>query len=129
FDYLTILGSTRVGSANRTPLCNQKLLPDRAFRAGARRRRNLAGSGSPGELGRRETRLGLVLDAERVDVRSLRLGHCEVRADGMEHALESHRLSGLDAERHDVLDLEVDCVADANGVVNPVVDDLDRRPL
>ena len=50
-------------------------------------------------------------------------------ADRMEHAVEPNRLAGLDAERHDVLDLEVDRVADADAVAQPVVDDLDRRPL
>ena len=48
---------------------------------------------------------------------------------GMEHAVEPDRLAGLDAERHDVLDLEVDRVADADAVPQPVVVDLDRRPL
>ncbi len=47
----------------------------------------------------------------------------------MEHAVEPHRLAGLDPERHDVLDLEVDRVADADAVPQPVVVDLDRRPL
>ena len=39
----------------------------------------------------------------------------------MEHAGEPHRLAGLDAEGHDVLDLEVDRVADAHAVTQPVV--------
>ena len=47
----------------------------------------------------------------------------------MEHAVEADRLSGLDAERDDVLDLEVDHVADAHAVEHTVVDDLDRRTL
>jgi hypothetical protein len=42
---------------------------------------------------------------------------------------ESHRLTGLHAERHDVLDLEVDRGADANTVPQPIVLDLDCSPL
>src|SRR5262245_22085003 len=47
-------------------------------------------SGGPGELGRREAGLSLVLDAESVDARPLRLRHGEVRSDGMEHPVEPH---------------------------------------
>ena len=53
----------------------------------------------------------------------------ELRAGGMEHADEPHRLARLDAERDDVLDLEVDPVADADAVAKAVVDDLDRGLL
>ena len=42
-------------------------------------------------------------------------------ADRVEHAVEPDRPAGLDAERHDVLDLEVDRVADADAVTQPVV--------
>src|SRR5262249_58714166 len=86
-------------------------------------------SGSPGELGGRETRLPLEGDAEGVDVRPLRLCHRQVRADGMEHAVEADGAAGVDAEGDDVLDLEVDPVADADAVAQPVVLDLDRHPL
>ena len=47
----------------------------------------------------------------------------------MEHAVEPNRLAGLDPERHDVLDLEVDRVPDTDAVTQPVVHDLDRRAL
>src|SRR5512132_169953 len=89
----------------------------------------LMASGGPGKLGCREAGLALVLNAERVDTRPLRLGHGEVRANGMEHPVESHRLAGFDAERHDVLDLEVDRAWDTDAVTKPVVVDIDRGPL
>src|SRR5262249_5725815 len=47
----------------------------------------------------------------------------------MEHAGETYRLAGVDAERHDVLDLEVDRVADTHTVNEPVVLDVDRSAL
>ena len=47
----------------------------------------------------------------------------------MEHAGEPNRLAGLDSERHDVLDLEIDHVADAHAVPQTVVVNLDRRSL
>src|SRR5947209_4879780 len=73
-------------------------------------------SGGPREVRRRQAGLSLVLDAEGVDARSLRLGHGQVRRDRVEHPGESHRFTGLDPERHNVLDLEVDAVADTHGV-------------
>src|SRR2546423_7777249 len=42
-------------------------------------------SGGPGELGRRESRLALVLDAEGVDAGACRLGDRQVRSDRVEH--------------------------------------------
>src|SRR4051812_49159263 len=89
----------------------------------------ITGLSGPGELGRREPGLALVRYAEGVDLRAPRLGHRQVRPGGMEHAGEAHRLTRLDPERHDVLDLEVDRVADAHGVPQPIVADLDRRSL
>src|SRR4051794_34236212 len=56
-------------------------------------------SGSPGECGRREAGLPLVLDAEGVDARARRLGDGQVRGNRVEHALETHRLSRLHTER------------------------------
>src|SRR5262245_20544761 len=82
-------------------------------------------SGGPGELGRREAGLALVLDAEGVDARPLRLGHGEVRSGGMEHPVEPHRLTGFDSERDDVLDFELDRVSDKDGVAQAVVVDVD----
>src|SRR6478735_2527900 len=73
-------------------------------------------SGGPREVRRREAGLPLVLDAERADPRPLRLGHRQVRTRGVEHAGELHRLTGLHAERHDVLDLEVDGITDPDAV-------------
>src|SRR5256885_2188497 len=64
-------------------------------------RRQLCG---PGELGRREARLALVLDPEGVDPRALRLADVELRRDRMEHARQSHGLSVLDSERDGALD-------------------------
>ena len=74
-----------------------------------------AGVGRRGDHAPRRTRtsrarLALVLDPERVDPRASRLGHREVRPGRVEHAGEADRLAGLDAEGHDVLDLEVDRV-------------------
>src|SRR5689334_22389553 len=83
------------------------------------------GSGSPGELGLGQSRLALVGDAEGVDARARRLGHGEVGPDRVEHAVEADRPTGLHAERHDVLDLEVDGVGDLDAVKQPVVVDLD----
>src|SRR3954453_7120981 len=45
----------------------------------------------------------------------------------MEHSCEPRGLAGLDAERDDVLDLEVDRVADADTVGESFLDDVDRR--
>src|SRR5450432_1859898 len=47
----------------------------------------------------------------------------------MEHSSESHRLTGLHAEGHDVLDLEVDHFADADAVPQPFIIDFDRCTL
>src|SRR3989440_2589486 len=86
-------------------------------------------SGCPGELGGREPGLSLVLDAEGVDPRALCLRHRQVGSDRVKHAGESHRLTGLNAERHHVFDLEVDHVADAHAVADAVVDHLDGSSL
>src|SRR3954468_16535544 len=86
-------------------------------------------SGGPRELGGRKCRLPVVLDAKSVDPRPRRLGSREVWRNRVEHAVEAHRLSGLDPEGDDVLDLEVDRVADANAVTQAVVDDFDRNTL
>src|SRR3954452_5079296 len=86
-------------------------------------------SGGPGELGLRQTRLAFVGDAEGVDPRPFRLRHREVGPDRVEHAVEPDRLPGLDPERHDVLDLEVDGVTDLHAVPQAVVVHLYRRPL
>src|SRR5215207_699387 len=89
----------------------------------------ITGSSGPGELGRRESGLALVLDPERVDPRALRLRHREIGRHGVEHAGEPHGLTGLDAEGHDVLDLEVDRVPDAHAMAQAVVGQLDPRPF
>src|SRR3954468_620027 len=89
----------------------------------------ITASGGPGELRRGESGLALVLDAERVDLRALRLRHRQVGPGGVEHVLERDRGAVLDAERDDVLDLERDRVAHANAVPEPVVRQLDRRTL
>src|SRR3954449_981674 len=86
-------------------------------------------SGGPREVRLRQSGLPLVLDAERADPRSLRLGHGQIGARRVEHPGELHRFAGLHAERHDVLDLEVDGVPDADAMAQPVVVDLDRRAL
>src|SRR4051794_12673829 len=89
----------------------------------------ITGSGSPGELRRRDARPALVLDPERVDVRPRRLGRIEFGRRRVEDPHEPDGLPGLDAERHDVLDLEVDRVTDADAMEKSVLDDLDRGPL
>src|SRR6266508_2351863 len=86
-------------------------------------------SGGPGELGRRKACFSLVLDAEGVDPRASRLSDGEVRRDRVEHAGETHRLSGLDAERDDVLYLEVDGISDAHTVTNSVIANVESCPL
>src|SRR4029078_11806017 len=70
-------------------------------------------SGGPRELGGRKRRLPLVLDAKSTDPRPRRRGGGQSRRNRVEHAVEAHRLPGLDPERNDVLDLEVDRVSDA----------------
>src|SRR3954469_2628833 len=52
-------------------------------------------SGSPGEVRLRQPRLAFVGDAEGVDARALRLGHRQVAANRVEHAVELDRLAGL----------------------------------
>lgn len=47
----------------------------------------------------------------------------------MEHAVEPHRLARLDPEGHDVLNLEVDRVSNADAVPQAVVAYIDRRTL
>src|SRR6478609_4807335 len=47
----------------------------------------------------------------------------------MEHASEPHRLTCLDPEGDDVLDLEVDHVVDSNGVQETIILDVDRSAL
>ncbi len=47
----------------------------------------------------------------------------------MEHPHDSHGLACLDAERHNVLDLEIDRVADPHTVAQAVLLDFDRRTL
>jgi hypothetical protein len=81
-----------------------------------RRDRAPGRSGGPGELGRREPRLALVLDPKGVDPRAPRLGHREIGPNRVKHAGEPDGLAGLNAERHDVLDLEVDRVPDAHAM-------------
>src|SRR6516225_9863945 len=85
--------------------------------------------GGPGELRLREAVLAFVLDAEGVDPRALRLCDDELRPKRVVHADEPHRLAGLHAEGHDVLDLEVDRIADLDAVPQSVLLHLDCRPL
>src|SRR5271157_5352309 len=73
--------------------------------------------------------LALVLNAEPIDLRPLRLGYAEFRACRMEHPHDSHGLACLDAGRHNVLDLEIDRVADPHTVAQAVLLDFDRRTL
>src|SRR5512144_2967785 len=62
----------------------------------------------PGEARPREAGAALVGDPERVDVRPRRTRHGEVGPRRVEDPGQPRRLAGLDPERHDVLDLEVD---------------------
>src|SRR5687768_14962347 len=86
-------------------------------------------SGGPGELGCREARPALEFDAEGIDPCMRRLRDGEVRPGGMVDASDTRRRSGLDAEGHDILDLEIDRVADLHAVPKPILADLDRRSL
>ena len=47
----------------------------------------------------------------------------------MEHADQASGLPGLDAERHDVLDLEVDRISDPDAVTEALLDNRDRGSL
>src|SRR3954463_16470513 len=87
------------------------------------------GSGGPGEVRVRHAGFALVLDAVGADLRALRLRHGEVGRDRMEHAVELHGVAVLDAERDDVLDLEVDRASDSHAVVHAAVVDLERGAL
>src|SRR5919197_3687950 len=87
------------------------------------------GLGRPGELGRGEAGLAFELDAEGADPRSRRLRHREVRADRMEDAGDPRRFARLDAERHHVFDLELDCVADLHAVLEALLLNLETCPL
>src|SRR4051794_28647561 len=89
----------------------------------------ITASGGPGELRRGQSGLALVLDAERADLRALRLRHRQVGPGGVEHVLELDRRAVLDAERDDVLDLERDRIAHADAVPEPVVGHVDRGSL
>src|SRR4051812_42587670 len=82
-------------------------------------------SSGPGEVRLRQAGLSLVGDAESVDPGALRLSHHKVRPDRVEHSGEPHRLTRLDTEGHDVLDLEVDHVVHAHAVQQSVVLDVD----
>src|SRR4249919_2013227 len=86
-------------------------------------------SSGPGEVRLRQAGLALVGDAEGVDPGALRLRHHQVRPDRVEHSGEPHRLTGLDTEGDDVLDLEVDHVIHPDAVQQAVVLDVDRRAL
>src|SRR3954454_8969657 len=72
-------------------------------------------SGGPRERGRK-SRLALVLDSERADLRARRLGCREFGGHRGEDARQACRLSRFDAEGHDVLNLEIDSVTDPNAV-------------
>src|SRR5581483_10798348 len=100
-----------------------------ARRVPGRRRERLWRSCRPGEVGLGQTGLAVELDAEAADLRALRLGHGQVRPNRMEHAVETDGLTGLQAEGHDVLDLKVDRLADANGVLQTIVAYLDWHTL
>src|SRR3954469_2150402 len=86
-------------------------------------------SGGPREPRGREAGLPLVLDAERADARARDPRDGQLRAGRVEDAAEPRRLARLHAERHDVLDLEVDRVADPDAVAQAVLVHLDRRAL
>src|SRR3954469_13037636 len=83
----------------------------------------------PREARLRQAGLSLVGDAEGVDPGALRLSHHQVRPDRVKHPGEPHRLTGLDTEGDDVLDLEVDHVVHPDAVQQAIVLDVDRRAL
>src|SRR3954451_19145012 len=86
-------------------------------------------SGGPGEVRRGERRLALVLDPERADAGARGARDRQLRAGRVEDAGELRGLARGRAERDDVLDLEVDRVADPHAVAQAVLPDLDRRAL
>src|SRR3954447_20642984 len=86
-------------------------------------------SGGPGEACLRKPCLALVLDAERIDPGALRLRHREIRPDRVEHSVEPDRPAILGPKRNDVLDLEIDRVADADAVTQSIVLHIDPRAL
>jgi hypothetical protein len=59
----------------------------------------------------------------------LGLRHRQIRGHRVKHARESNRLSGLHTERHDVLNLEVNRLSDADSMPQRVVVELDLRAL
>src|SRR5437773_965851 len=83
----------------------------------------------PGELRPRERGLALVGDPEGIDVGPRHVRDGELRPRRVEDAGQDGRLARLDAEGHDVLDLEVDLVADPDRVRQPVLANLDRGAL
>lgn len=87
------------------------------------RRRVLA---LPGER-RGRASLALELDAEAADPRARRTRHRHRWGRQVLDVLEPGRLRG--SRRRQVLDLGVDRVADRYPMVQPVVDERDRRPL
>src|SRR5690349_4137681 len=86
-------------------------------------------SGRPREARVREGRPAFVLDAEGVDARPCRLGDRQLRADRMEDPGQPRGLARLHPEGHDVLDLEVDRIADPDAVREALLMHLDRRAL
>src|SRR4051812_21652726 len=86
-------------------------------------------SGGPREVRRGERRLALVLDPERADARARGARDRQLGARRVEDAGEPRGLARGRAERDDVLDLEVDRVADPHAVAQAVLLDLDRRAL
>src|ERR1700754_5241083 len=86
-------------------------------------------SGGPREVRLRQPGLPLVLDAEGTDPRPLRFGHRQIGTDRVEHPGELDGLTSLNTKRNDVLDLEVDGVADADAVAEPIIFDVDHCAL
>src|SRR5918994_1915547 len=82
-------------------------------------------SGGPGELRRGDRGFALVFDAEGADVRTSRLGGPELGSSGMEDPGDAGGLARLDAEGHDVFDVEVRRVADSHAVAQAVLSHVD----
>ena len=71
------------------------------------RRRSRRGQAAHENCDGADARLALVLDAEQADARArFALATRQLRAGRVEDSGEPRRLTGLDAERHDVLDIE-----------------------
>src|SRR4051794_28521834 len=116
---VTVQATTASASSKHASTASARAIRPRGARA--------TNSARPGER-RRERRLARVVERqpERGDLAPLRARDRQGRTGRMEHALEARGLTALDAERHDVLNRDVDPLAHTDRVSQAVVCVLDR---